>query len=213
MSATGTLILAIEVCLAIHLFAMASAGVSLGLPLAELRFGFGAVWLRLGFLHLGVLPLGGYVRFRESPSGRPAQETLGLASELVLALAGVLALLLVAGAADGAAGLAAFGAGFPQWVAGALSPLGAAQAMLRAARHQAFAGTFAATLGLAAAKVAALNLLPYPGTNAWQALAAIGRRLGLARHWPEGLSMAFLVVQWLSLASWLVAILVFASRR
>ena len=207
------LVVAVIACTLVHLLAIAGQGMLLGLPLSEFRFGFGPVWLRAGRLSLGGLPLGGYVRFGASTSEPPPQWSLHPLSQLSLALAGVAALLAVSIALIGRDGLAAFAGGFRQFLVGAASPLDAAQAMLVAVRRQVVDGTFAATLGLVAAKLAAMNLMPFPRTNGWEMLAVAGRRLGLASRWPEGLTTAWLLAHLAFLGAWLLALVVFLASH
>ena len=208
MHAFAILTSAAAACVVFHLLAMAAWGRLFGFQVMEIGLGFGPTWLRIGALRLGWLPFGGYVRFVTPP-----EEVLGTAAQLLLALAGTLTLVVTAIALLGLPALAAVGDGFWQWLRGATSPLGAAQSMLRHARDQALDGTLVATFGLVAAKVAALNFMPWPGTTGGQALAVLGRRLGLARHWPEALTKLLTSANLFVLVSWVVAVAVFSSTR
>ncbi len=206
MHAFEILIASAAACIVLHVLAMAAWGRFLGLQIMEIGHGFGPTWGRIGVLRLGVLPLGGYVRFITPP-----EDALGTAAQLLLALAGTLTLVVVAIALLGLPAFAAVADGFWQWLRGATSPFGAAQSLLRHARDQTLDGTLVATFGLVAAKVAAVNLLPWPVTNGWAALAVVGRRVGLARHWPDALTKLLASAGLFAFVSWLVALGVFVK--
>ena len=220
MPAFDTLVLAFAACLPIHLLAMAAAGVAFGVSLEALAFGFGPTILRAGRLRVGLVPLGGYVRFADASDGRalaPGEplpfDRRPLAQRLAIVLAGVLALVSVAFATLGGAGLAAFAAGFGQIVVGALSPFGAAPAMLHDGVQFAARQPFAAVFGLVAAKFAALQLLPYPGSNGGAVVAMTGSRLGLARFWSSSLRGVLGLAVLALGVSWAVALATFVLVR
>ena len=208
MPAFATLFLALVACFVLQVSVMAASGAGLGMRVLVFAFGFGPQWLKLGRFHLGVLPLGGYVRFTDEP-----RDVLSVPAQLLLSLAGVLALLLVSIALIGGAGIVAFVDGFRQLLVGAGSPLGAAQPMLAAARQQALEGSVVATLGLVAAKMAMINAMPWPGTNGGQALAIVGRSLGLATRWRDGWTNALQFLNLVVFVAWLVALAVFVARH
>jgi len=208
MPAIATLILAVAACVVTHVFALAAGGTALGLRVSEIGFGFGPQWLKRGRLRLGVLPLGGYVRFATLP-----QDALSVPAQLLLVSTGVAALLLASLALLGGPAIGAFVGGLQQWLAGAASPLGAAQPMVAAMRRQALEGPFLVTLALTAAKLAALNVVPWPSSNGGQALAILGRRLGLARRWPDSWSNVLQSVNLAVFVSWLIALAWYAARH
>jgi hypothetical protein len=84
--------------------------------------------------------------------------------------------------------------------------LGDAQALMRRAALGLQAAPFAVVLGVVAAKAAALNLLPLPALNGGAALAVLGRRLGVARLWPERATVALFFVWLAPVAAWFVAL-------
>lgn len=208
MTAFATLALAVAACVVVHVLALAAGGTALGLRVSEIGFGFGHQWLKRGRLRLGVLPLGGYVRFTQLP-----EDALSVPAQLLLVSTGVAALLVASLALLGSPAIGAFVDGFRQWLVGAASPLGAAQPMVAAMRRQALEGPFLVTLGLAAAKVAAVNVVPWPSTNGGQALAIVGRRLGLAKRWPDSWSNALQTLTLVVFAAWLVALAWYVARH
>jgi len=198
--------------LLVHLLAIAAQGTWFGLPLTQFSFGYGATLLRAGRVRVGVLPVGGYVMFGQIDD-KPAMEKLGLVAQLWLAVTGPVTLLVLSTCLVGASALPAFVAGLWQWPAGALSPLETGPELLAAARRQAVDGPFMVTLGLVAAKMAALNLLPIVGSNGWQVLATLGRRLGLSARALQTASRGMSIVSLLMFASWLIAIAWSSSRH
>ncbi len=128
------------------------------------------------------------------------------ASQMAIGLAGCMALVALACGVWQADGIRLVMAGFPQIIAGALSPFGAAQDLIASAKAALAGLSFIAVLGLVAAKVAAFNLLPLPGANGGFALAVIGRALGLDRFWPASLTAGLLLAYIAIGLSWLVAL-------
>jgi hypothetical protein len=208
MTAIAILVLAVAVCAVAHVVVMAAAGTALGLRVNEIAFGYGPHWFKRGRLRLGVVPLAGWVRFATLP-----EDVLSVPVQLLLVSTGVAAMLLASVALLGVAGLGAFVDGFRQWLVGASSPFGAAQPLVAAMRRQALEGPFLVTLGLTAAKLATLNVVPWPGTNGGQALAILGRRLGLARRWPESWTRALHTLSVIVIVSWLAALAWYVSKH
>jgi hypothetical protein len=208
MHALDILLLAMGVCIVTHVLVMAAVGALSGLRVLQIAFGLGPQWLKLGRLRLGIIPVGGYTVF-----ATPIEEVLSVPAQLALTLSGVAALLIMSIALLGVASLGAFVDGFGQWLAGASSPLAAAQSLIAAACRQALQGTFVATLGLTAAKMAMVNVTPWPGTNGGQALAILGQRLGLARRWPESGTNVLRTLCFAAFVSWVVALVVFVVRH
>lgn len=176
-----------------------------------------------------MLPLGGAVTLKDTrstdvpedvPADLPADyfddafNHKPRAVQVLLPLAGAASLVLVALVLHPGSGLASVGHGFVQIVAGGLSPLGTAHGLLDGARAFAAQQGFVPLLGMVAAKLAALNLLPLPAMNGGQALLALMERdlhedtspwLRKLTEWGLWLSVALAL-------SWLVAIGFFLVR-
>jgi len=197
----------------IHLGTMAVVGSALGAQLLSVAFGAGPTLWRTPRFHLLALPIGGAVRFLHSvddpvPEGAEhrALDRRPLLAQLATLLSGCAVLLALAVGLLGAGGIAAFLALPAQLFGGAISPFGDAQALLHQAALGVQAAPFSAVLGVVAAKVAALNLLPLQLLNGGAALAVLGRRLGVAGLWPAAAMHALFCV-WAALAlAWFLAL-------
>lgn len=220
------LIAAAVICVLVHLLACAWTGAVLGVAVREVSLGFGPVLWRCGRFSLKSLPLGGFVKFKESADTEPALaagtldepetqgalDRQGLAAQLAIGASGCVVLLALAYACLQGAGMRAFEWGFVELVSGALSPLTAGPALLAQAARTLAGLPFVAVLGLVAAKFAAFNLLPLPGANGGFLLAALARRAGIARLWPASLTQLLFLVYFAFIASWLCALGVYLWR-
>ncbi|MBU4610260.1 site-2 protease family protein [Achromobacter sp. GG226] len=61
-----SLLIAVVLCVFLHTFSMALAGVAMGVTLREVSIGFGPTLFRAGRLRVRLLPLGGSVQFKDS---------------------------------------------------------------------------------------------------------------------------------------------------
>jgi hypothetical protein len=212
------LVIAVLACVAIHLLAIAAAGQMVGVTIRELSLGFGPAVFRSGVFRLGAIPLGGYVRFRDSSQESvPAHEAetafdgRSTAEQVFIAAAGCMVLLFVALATPGVDGLQAFLGGFRQAIAGAISPLGEAQVLLRDAASFARGASFTVLLGEVAAKVTAINLLPLPAMNGGLVIAVVARRhLAGGKWWPAGATTFLMWVYVAFVVSWCCAAVFYA---
>jgi len=189
------LVLALALGLALHLGAIATTGALLGIELRGFTYGIGPK-IKLGRLSLGMLPIAGSVHFRLDddpnmeaghdeffpPRGR-ALDTAPVWMQLAVALSGCAALLLAAFALAPGQALHDFLATPGQILYG----LGRTHGMLAAGLDFARTQPFTATFTLVAAKLAAINLLPFLGSNGSQAIMVIARALGWNRPAPQGL--------------------------
>lgn len=209
------LLLAIPLCVALHVSAMAGLASMIGVTVREVSVGLGPTLIRLGRFRLGLVPISGHVRLRSTREEdvpaeeiRSALEGGSLARQISLVLAGPLFLLALALAISGLHALAAF-MNLPwQVIAGATSPFGAAQTMLGDAASFLRSASPTLILGVVISKFACLNLLPLPSMNGGAALATLGRAIGVARFWPQSATSALLFV-WLGvLVLWLLALVV-----
>jgi len=208
--------LAAVLCLVLHVSSFAVAGHAAGVTVREVALGWGPVLARIGKLRLRPVPVSGYVRFKDARAEplepgdtADAFDHQPLGVQLAITLSGSLLLLVLALSMLGADGLFAFASAFGQVIEGALSPLGAAQHLLAAGSAFAQAQPFALTLGLVAAKLAAVNLLPLPALNGGQALALVFGRFVQA---PAALVKGLLLGSAALMASWMVALGWFALR-
>ncbi|SEF32544.1 site-2 protease family protein [Variovorax sp. NFACC27] len=215
--------IALLVC--IHLFAMAALGRWWGITVRAVSLGFGPRLLSLGIFHLHAVPLGGNVRFKDTqeegvPFDKPADyfddafDHKPRTVQVLIPLAGVAALIVVALVLRQGAAVPSVVHGFAQFLMGALDPLTTGRQLVSGAT--AFAGqhAFLPLLGMLAAKLAAVNLLPVPSLNGGQALLTlVTRDLRETPAWRRRLTVAGLLV-WVALvASWLSAILAYVEGR
>lgn len=196
------------------LLAVYAASRALRVPIERLQLGLGpALVRRLGSVEvaLGAIPLGAWARFARAPAeadpdldaieGAPPPDALDRASapaRVLIALAGPLGMALVAliglGPVEGGLEIAQ---AFSQLPIGAVAPLSLGRAMIAAAA----ARPMLAMGALIAAKLAAYNLFPVPGTSVWRLLEGVVPALRRAR-WL-GLAPAALGLSWLvALVAW-----------
>lgn len=207
------LLLAVALIPILHVTTMAVVGRAMGARLHWVSFGWGPMLFKGQNLHVRALPGMGSVRFSHSvEDGLPesdwhlALDRLSLPAQWLVTLSGCALLLALAVALHGYAAVEAFLALPAQLLAGAVSPFGDAQTLLREAADAVRSSSFAVLLALIAAKVAAFNLLPLPMLNGGAAVAALGRRLGLARHWPPAATHALICVYLALAALWALAL-------
>ncbi len=226
-------LIAVVLCVLLHVSAMALAGVALGVTLREVSIGFGPTILRIGRLKIRMLPIAGSVRFKDSREevseewdadadgedlySEPDEVRLDQVSldgaldqrspmtQISIGLAGCAALVVLACVIWQVDGIHAVIDGFSQIVTGAISPFDTAQVLIADAQQVLAGMPFLGVLGLVAAKFAAFNLLPLPAANGGFVLAAIGRSLGVDRAWPASLTTGLLLVYIGIALSWLVA--------
>lgn len=220
------LIAAVALLAGIHIGTMAALGRWLGIKVRQASLGFGPVLFSFGVFQLRALPFGGSVTFKntrtedttdEAPVAHvhDAFDRKPRAVQVLLPLAGAASLALVALLLHPGSALASIGHGFVQIVAGGVSPLGTAQRLVEGVRAFAAQQGFAPLLGMVAAKLAALNLLPLPAMNGGQALLALLKR---DLHEEEPSLLLQRLTEWglwlcVALAlSWLVAIGFFVVR-
>ncbi|MDP9993778.1 membrane-associated protease RseP (regulator of RpoE activity) [Variovorax boronicumulans] len=182
-------IAAIALLAALHIAVMAVLGRWLGIAVRQVSLGFGPVLFSFGIFQLRALPFGGSVTFKDTRSEDTTDEAPAehgrvddafdhqpRAVQVLLPLAGAASLAVVALLLHPGSALAGIGHGFAQIVAGGVSPLGTAQELIEGARAFATQQGFLPLLGMLAAKLAALNLLPLPAMNGGQALLALMKR-------------------------------------
>ena len=183
-----------------------------GVAVREVSYGCGPRLLSIGRVRIRLLPLGGAVLMKDTRNedvppfeSGDAFDTLSLPVRLAIALsgcAGLLGLALLVGASEN---IDAFIAGFQQFFAGAFSPMNEAPQLLSTGLAFAQTQPFVSVCALVAAKMAALNLLPFPALNGGQAVGMLLRGLGFRPRWAERFVSPLLVVLLLLAASWLLA--------
>ena len=206
------LVVAIPLCVAAQLAAIAAFSASIGITVRELSIGLGPTLLRTKRLRIGILPIAGHVRLRsiheeDVPADERGSTIDGgpVVKQIAVSLVGCSVLIALAYALVGSRALEAFLKMPVQFVAGALSPLGIAQSLLSESGVFLREAPAMAIIGVVAAKFAAVNLLPFPALNGGAALAALGRATNVARLWPAKATSALLAF-WLGLLGlWLFA--------
>jgi membrane-associated protease RseP (regulator of RpoE activity) len=193
----------------LHVLIMALVGTALGAKIIDYGFSFGPTLFqfKMGQINfkINAIPLGGYVKFTDD------FESLASWKQIVTALSGCLALVLVAilllGFDDG---FGKFGRGFSQILWGAFSPLSAGKGLVSAladfGRHQ----SFAACVGLFASKLAALNLLPIGALNGGAVLIILLKSImRVAQNLIDQYQFFSLFVYLALGLSWLIALVSF----
>lgn len=210
------LLSAVVLCVLLHMFVIALCGAAFGVTVREISLGLGPKAFSIGNFTFRALPFGGSVRFKDSREEEldasdmhGALDGRSLPVQIVIGLSGCLALLALAIVALQADGVQAFLTGFVEIVTGALSPMDKAQALLAQAEQRLTGAPFVAVLGLVAAKLAAFNLLPLPAANGGYVIAMIGRAVGVAKFWPQGLTPVLLLAYLAIAISWAWALLVY----
>lgn len=219
---------AVALAVVIHLAAMAVCAIGMGIRVRNVSFGIGPTLLRLGPVHLRLLPVAGSVVLKDSRVEDEGEGDSGdvmdpanfhdafnhqpVWKQVLLPLTGAAALVATGVGILGAEGWAAFIRGFAQVVLGALSPLGQAQVYLQS--FQAFVGDhgFVAILGLVCAKLGAVNLLPLATFNGGQALVNLAKWGRPEVVWEEAWGRWSLWGSLLLLGAWVVALGAFVLR-
>ena len=213
------LILVLILCLCIHLLSIAAAGSLMGVTVRELSLGFGPTVFKTGRFKLGLIPTGGYVRFKDSREEDIPPQEMGTAldgqstwRQLLITLSGCAVLLALSAATLGISAAQASWAGARDFLQGGLSPAGQAQRLLLDAAAFVASASSVSLFGVVAAKLAAINLLPFPALNGGAAIAVVGRGLGLARRWPAAASRWLLLAYVAIALAWIAALALFALK-
>jgi membrane-associated protease RseP (regulator of RpoE activity) len=179
---------AVAALVVMHCLVVSLVGRSMGIAITHVEIGVGPRLVNSSSFQLRAFPFSSQVRFRHSADewipddlAHTALDAKPFSQQLLLTLTGPLVLIAVSVATLGREGVAAFVSGFPQIVHGAISPLHEAKRLISNGMSFVQASSQIESLGLVAAKLAALNLLPLPAFNGGAAVALILRRLGLAR--------------------------------
>ncbi|WP_164546972.1 MULTISPECIES: site-2 protease family protein [unclassified Variovorax] len=218
-------IAAIALLVSIHLFAMTALGHWCGIAVRKVSLGFGPRLLSLGIFHLHALPLGGSVQFKDTrEEGVPFDEPVDYfddafnhkarAVQVLIPLAGVAALIAVALVLRQGAAIPSLVHGFAQLIAGAFDPLSTGRQLVGNATAFAKEHAFLPLLGMLAAKLAALNLLPLPFLNGGQALLTlVTRDLREIPAWQHKLNAVSAWVCLVLVALWLAAVFAYIEGR
>ncbi|MFZ6778747.1 site-2 protease family protein [Undibacterium sp. Ji83W] len=205
-------VLILFICDAVHLFSIAAAGRTAGARVLEISIGVGPVLFRYKRFVLKPLPINGYVKFLDtrehivSDDDLPfAIDRLSLGRQIMIALSGCTALMIVAAALNGADAWQDFIALPAQYVMGALSPFGTAQTLLHEAWRVINTTALLSLLGITAAKLAAFNLLPLAGSNGSHIINAVAQRLGLAKPYPGAVHKLVVFITIAAIISWVLA--------
>lgn len=208
-----SLLIAAALTVLAHIATIAIAGRAVGVRLLQVSYGAGPTLFQAPGFRLGALPISGSVRFSHSVQDqvpeadwRLALDRRSLLVQWGVMLSGCALVLGLAVALHGRMALEAFLALPAQLLAGAVSPLGEAQVLLARAADALRSSPFPVVLALVMAKFAAFNLLPLPPLNGGAAVAALGRRLGLASYWPPAANGALLCLWMAVMALWALAL-------
>lgn len=206
----------------IHVSALALAARAFGITIREVSYGWGRVLVNRGKVNVRILPLGGFVRMKDTRAEFNGIEPLSPQSDAydqqpriiqaLVPLLGGCSLVLVAWLLMGRAAFAEVLAGFRHLFAGAMGPISSAPVYVQAARDLTVEHGFAALVGLLAAKLAALSLLPLPTTNAGQAMLALFFGSGKEPRWYQRLTPLAVLAVLALVCSWAIGFAVFVCR-
>jgi membrane-associated protease RseP (regulator of RpoE activity) len=214
----GQIVLAQLLLMVLHVSAMAIAARQFGISIKEISYCLGPVLLRIGKVSIRTLPLGGYIKFKDTEDGgippdAPPGYTLDAYNhqprlvQVALPLLGAGVLVAAAMLLHPVSGMASVQSGFSQLFAGAFAPLSTAQNYIAAVHQVARGSGFFAMSGVVAAKMAAIHLLPLGFLGGGQAIFFLLRRDSTRTpRWQE-LVTAWTIFPWLAVCgSWLVAL-------
>lgn len=211
-------VIASALLLFLHVSALALAGMAFGIELREVSFGVGKALFTRGKVTVRLLPFSGYAKFAdttETPEADPAtafNHKPAIVRVAVL-LMGCGSLILLAAMVPAVAGVSEVTAGFRQVIVGAFGPTSTAQGYIQALLDRSMSQGFMVVLGVLAAKMAAVNLLPLPFLNGGQALLAlVPTDPNVVPDWQLKLMHISFLPFIALLASWLYAICFFATR-
>jgi hypothetical protein len=212
------LVLAIAGVVFINLIAMTVAARALGIMVRTITFGIGPQVFAMGRFRLSLFPAGGHIRLAMSADATEGELVAGALDRaprwkrVLLPLTGPLVLLGMGTVVLGAPAIDQFTQAFTQLVGGALSPLGKAQDLLQDVTIALGRVPPAQVLGITACKFAALNLLPFLGSNGLAAATGCIPQAALDSHAMARIrSLVLLPFTMLMLASWSLAIVVFVN--
>jgi membrane-associated protease RseP (regulator of RpoE activity) len=205
------LIALVWACQVVNLAGRVVVARGLGADIEEVSLFFGPKVLE--FRHggipyrLGLVPLGNYVRFADDPETPGAFRSLHPMTRLAIIGSADAALMLLACLLLGPShALNSLGHGFEQVIRGALAPASTAQMLIRGLLDLLDRESLGLGLGVVAAKVAAVNLLPLPALSGGQLiLNLVGGRRGLPGRVQAILQGLGLAVGAAFAVGWLVA--------
>ncbi|PXX35295.1 site-2 protease family protein [Undibacterium pigrum] len=202
------------ICNLLHLPTIAIAGWAAGVEVQKISLGFGPTLLQRKNVVVKLIPLTGYVRFRDTRNmeffdGNPSRtfDRLPALQQILVALTGCAIQLALAFVILGQSALTDFLALFEQYFMGALSPFELAPSLLHDAYRLIQTTPFFTLLGIVAAKMAAYHLLPLAGFNGTQIITILAQRLGLDKFAPQSGFGFIAILSLASVASWCIAII------
>jgi membrane-associated protease RseP (regulator of RpoE activity) len=212
------LVFAIALVSLFHVCAMAACARVFGIGVRRVAWGIGPALFKLGRLRISLLPLGGHVSLTtlaEARADTPDDSILELQTRwkrVLLPLSGPLALLVLGTGVLGAAALHHFSAAFAQILGGAAGPFSDAQTLLQEAGAWLARHGLVAIIGIVACKMAALNLIPYLGSNGLHALFGLFPPHAAETTWGPRLSRVLVILMFLVFGGWLLALVVALGR-
>lgn len=214
---------AIALLVSIHILAIAAVGHRLGVSVRTVSLGFGPLLWSRGVFQLRALPLGGSVQFKDTrETGEPFDAPADYfddafnhqprKAQILITLAGVAALAVVALVLRQGAAVPSMAHAFTQYFEGATDPLSTGRQLIGGAHAFAVQQAFLPLVGMLAAKMAVLNLLPLPAMNGGQVLLTLMTKdLRETPAWQHKLAIAGVCVTLALAAAWLGALLAFAA--
>lgn len=212
------LLLSIAGGIAVHLLSIAATAHLIGVKVRLISFGLGPTLVNAGVFRLGALPIGGHVKLRDSREEHVPPNEMNTAfdgrsacDQIVISLSGCAMLVLLSILLLGREGLMAFLMGPVQIIRGAIAPFSEAQALIAKSLMISREAAPTVVFGYAAAKLAAMNILPAPQCNGGAVLAIVGRSLKIASWWSDNLTKMSIFFAAAVLLAWCTAGVVYAT--
>lgn len=204
----------------LHVGATALCVRMLGISIVEVSLGTGAkLWSR-GVLSWRAVPLGGFVKMKDSredffapPDPEGAFNHQPLWKQLAVALAGPVLVLLACVGALGLDVLARLVSAFGQIVHGTIAPIAVAQGYLAAFDAFVAARGPVDAIALVFVKLAAFNLLPLATLSGGQALMILAKGGRPYAPWEEAVTRCSLFPLFAIAISWAIALAYWASQH
>lgn len=212
------LIIAVVAFILIHTSAMAATAKFCGVGIRAISYGVGPVLLRHRKIAIRALPLGGSVDLlglnpdEEAADPRFDYRQKPTWAKLLIALSGCLCVFLAAVLIGARLALVSFAQTFPQLLLGAISPTGAAQLYLNGIPTLLRESPLQDVVAIVLAKVAALQLPPFPGCIGGQAVSILLSPLLDGRKLHPGVRALGWTLHATFAGSWLVAVGCFLLR-
>ena len=195
----------------VHIISIALAAKALDVTIKQVSFGFGKKLFSFKTVSFSLIPLGGFVkladsRYEDVGVQEKAFNKQPLWKQLFIPLCGPLLTFIVALICLGNQAFDDLIGTFSEAYYGAISPLDQAQEYLSKAELFINESTIIVSFGVIAAKITALNLLPFSGTIGGQTVFTLINRGRVQRPFEEKLFQVFFYPFFLLFLIWSIAL-------